>query len=116
MQLAAIFLALAALGGLTMLVIRLRGVPLPPTWLALVHGGIAAVGVVLLAYAAYDPGIPQLAQIALAVVILAALGGIFVFTTYHLKNLPLPVPLILGHGLVALTGLALLLITLYRGP
>jgi hypothetical protein len=116
MQLAAILLSLAALGGVAMVVIRLRGAPLPPIGLATGHGTIAAIGVIVLAYNAYDPGIPQRAQIALGIFVLAALGGVTLFTMFHLKGRPLPIPLMLGHGLLALAGLGLLLDTLYRGP
>jgi hypothetical protein len=59
MQLAAILLTLAALGGITMVVIRLKGAPLPPTGLATAHGAIAGIGVIVLAYNAYNPGIPS---------------------------------------------------------
>jgi hypothetical protein len=110
---AAIVLGLAALGGLTMVAIRLGGAPRPPTWLALGHGAIAVIGVVLLAYAAVSPGIPQLAQVALGLIVLAALGGAAIFLLYHLKSLPLPIPMVLGHGLLALAGLTLLLVSLY---
>jgi hypothetical protein len=113
MQLAAILLSLAALGGVTMVVIRLKGAPLPPTGLALAHGAIAACGVVALAYAAYEPGIPHLAQIALGVFIVAALGGLTLFLLFHRPGRPLPVSLMLGHGVLALAGLGLLLYTLY---
>jgi hypothetical protein len=113
MQLAAILLSLAALGGVAMVVIRLRGAPLPPIGLATGHGTIAAIGVLVLAYNAYTPGIPQLAQIALGIFVLAALGGLTLFTMFHLKGRPLPIPLMLGHGVIALTGLGLLLYTLY---
>ena len=113
MTIAAIVLSLAALGGLTMVVIRLSGAPRPPTWLALGHGAIAATGVLLLAYAAINPGIPQLAQGALGLIVLAAIGGTAIFVLYHLKKLPLPIPIVLGHGLLALAGLTLLLLSLY---
>ena len=113
MQLAAILLSLAALGGIVMVVIRLKGAPLPPTGLALAHGAIAACGVVALAYAAYDSGIPQLAQVALGIFVVAALGGAALFALFHSKGRPLPIPLMLGHGLIALTGLGLLLYELY---
>lgn len=116
MGLAAIILSLAVLGGLTMLAIRLNGTPRPPTWLALGHGAIAVSGVALLAYSAANEGIPQLAQISLGLLILAALGGISIFVLFHLKNLPLPLPFVLGHGLLALTGLALLLFSFYSIP
>jgi hypothetical protein len=116
MQLAAILLSLAALGGITMVVIRLKGAPLPPTGLATAHGTIAGIGVLVLGYNAYNPGIPQLAQIALGIFVLAALGGVTLFTMFHSKGRPLPIPFMLGHGLLALTGLGLLLYTLYDKP
>jgi hypothetical protein len=115
MQAAAIVLGLAALGGLTLVIIRLRGKPLPPTALALGHGLVAATGVGLLTYAAIAAGIPTLAQVALGIFVLAALGGFFVFTTYHLKGRPLPIPLILGHGLLAATAYVMLLLAYFRG-
>jgi hypothetical protein len=52
MNSAAIVLSLAAIGGLTMLALRLSGSARPPTWLAIGHGAIAATGIALLAYAA----------------------------------------------------------------
>ena len=114
MQAAAIVLGLAALGGLTLAVIRLRGTLIPPTWLAIGHGIIAATGVGLLIYAAITPGIPTLAQIALGVVILAALGGAVMFLGFHLRGRPLPIPLVIGHGLIAATGFVLLLTSVFN--
>ncbi|HZL91550.1 MAG TPA: hypothetical protein VFB96_24485 [Pirellulaceae bacterium] len=104
-----ILFVLAALGGLTLLGIRLSGVPRPPTWLALVHGAVAATALGMLIYLAIL-GIPLLSQIALGVFVLAALGGSFIFLTYHLRQRPLPIPLILGHGAAAITGVVLLII------
>ena len=114
MQAAAIVLGLAALGGLTLAGIRLMGSPRPPTWMALGHGAVAATGLGLLIYAAVDPGIPNLAQIALGVIVLAALGGSTIFLGFHLRARPLPIPLVVGHGLIAATGYGLLLIALFR--
>lgn len=114
MQLAAILFVLAALGGLTMAGIRLSGQPRPPTWLALGHGAIAAAGLISLIYAAATESIPTLAQIALGVFVLAALGGAAIFTLFHLREKPLPIPLVLGHGAIALTGIVLLLIAMFR--
>jgi hypothetical protein len=116
MDLALKILGIAALGGLTMVLIRLRGAPRPPTWLALAHGALAATGVVLLALAAFDPGAPELAPIALAVFVLAALGGTAMFVLFHLKGKALPIPFMLGHGLAALTGLAILYYSLHGNP
>lgn len=114
MNISAIVLSLAALGGLTMLVIRLSGSPRPPTWLALGHGAIAAAGILLLAYAAVTPGIPGMAQVTLGLIVLAALGGIMIFVRYHMKNVPLPIPIVLGHGVLALTGVGLLWASIYQ--
>jgi len=114
MQIAAIVLALAAVGGLTLAVIRLRGAPWPPLWLALGHGAVAATGVGLLIYAAISPaGIPALAQVALGIFILAALGGAVLLLGFHLRSKALPIPFVLGHGLIAATGLVLLLLSAF---
>lgn len=113
MQWAAIILGLAALGGLTLAGIRLSGVPRPPTWLALGHGAIAATGLGFFAYDAATSTIPALAQISLAVLVLAALGGITLFMGFHVREKPLPIPLVIGHGIAAVTGYVLLLVSLY---
>jgi hypothetical protein len=109
---AAAVLGAAALGGLIVAGIRLSGSPRPPTWLALVHGVIAATGLILLIYAAVGTGIPVLAQVALGVLILAAMGGATIFLGFHLQERPLPIPLVIGHGLFAVTGYVLLLVSL----
>jgi len=106
---ATIVLGLAALGGLTMAVMRIRGAPLPPMWLALVHGAVAATGVGVLIYVAITSGIPELAIAALVIFILAALGGAAMFLGFHLRDKPLPIPFVIGHGLIAATGFSLLL-------
>ena len=77
MQAAAIVLGLAAVGSLTLATNRMMGTPRPPTWMALGHGVVALIGLGLLIKEANNPGIPQLAQVALAVILLAALGGQF---------------------------------------
>ncbi len=113
MQPAAIVLALAAMGGLTLAAIRLRGAPWPPMWLAHVHGLVAATGVALLIYAAATAGIPGLAQVALGLFILAALGGATLFVAFHRLSKPLPIPFVIGHGLIAVTGYVLLLLSYF---
>jgi hypothetical protein len=114
---AAIVLGVAALGGLTLAGMRLSGRPRPPTWMALGHGAVAAAGLGLLIYAAVGTaGIPGLAQIALGVFVLAALGGAVLFFGFHLREQALPIPLVLGHGLVAVTAYVLLLVSWLRGP
>jgi hypothetical protein len=115
MQAAVIVLALAAIGGLTLATIRLRGAPWPPLWLALVHGVVAATGVGILIYAALSTGIPQLAIASLVVFALAALGGATLLLGFHLRSKALPIPFVLGHGLIAITAYVLLLIAYFQG-
>jgi hypothetical protein len=114
MQTAMIVLGLAALGGATMAAIRLSGTPRPPTWLALAHGLIAAVGLILLGNVWMTDGVPWLAQVAFGVFILAALGGLTMFLGYHLRNRPLPILFVTGHGLVAVAAYVMLLTAHFR--
>jgi hypothetical protein len=113
MQAATIVLALAAIGGVTLAVIRFRGAPWPPLWMALGHGAVAATGVGLLAYAAATQGVPVLAKVALAIFVLAAVGGAVLLLGFHLRSKPLPLPFVIGHGLIAATGFVLLLLSLF---
>jgi hypothetical protein len=114
MQAAVIVLVLAAVGGLTLAAIRLSGKPWPPLWLALGHGAVAATGVGLLIYATVSSGIPTLAQVALGIFILAALGGAVLLLGFHMQRKALPIPFVLGHGLIAATGLVLLLLSYFE--
>jgi hypothetical protein len=84
--------------------------------MALGHGAVAATGLVLLIYAAATTGIPELAQVALGIFVLAALGGAGLFLGFHLRDRPLPIPLVVGHGLAAVAGYILLLVGLFRTP
>jgi hypothetical protein len=97
-----------------MVTIRLAGRPRPPTWLAIGHGAMALFGVGLLAGWCAAYGLPPLGRVALGVFVLAAIGGATLFAGFHLRGRPLPVALVLGHGLLALAGLTLLIICLAR--
>jgi len=108
MTFAAILFGVTALGGFYLLIVRLQGSPRPPTWLALGHGAFAVGGFVALLVHGLQAGLPPLAQYAFGAFILAALGGLTLFFFFHMAGKELPVPLILGHGLVGLAGLALL--------
>jgi hypothetical protein len=110
LQVAAVLLGVGATGGLVMAGIRLKGADRPPSWLAMLHGVLAAAALTLLAYAAYTVGIPPLAKYALAVLIVAAVGGAAINLMYHAKMLPLPIPMVIGHALIAAVGFVLLLI------
>ena len=106
---ACVLLAIAALGGLTMAGIRFGGKPQPPTWLAMLHGFLAAAALTLLAYAWFTVGLPALASWALLLFLIAAAGGAFLNLNYHSKMLPLPKGIIAGHAAIAVAGFALLL-------
>ena len=114
-SIAAIVLGFAALGGLTLAAIRLSGTPRPPTWLALGHGAVAATGLILLILAVSNGGIDRLINIALGVIVLAALGGTTIFVGFHLRNRALPIPLVIGHAVIAITGYVLLLVGMSHG-
>ena len=108
MLLPQILFTLTALGGAVLASFPLRGIPRPPTWLALGHGAVAVCSFAVLIYNAATVGIPALAQIALGVFVLAALGGAALFLGFHLQNKALPVPIVIGHGLTAVVGVLLL--------
>ena len=116
MRAAVTLFGFATLGGVLMAGMRLSGVPRPPAWLAMGHGLLAAAGLTLLIYAAVVVGIPQLAQIALGLLAVAAVGGVAMNLLFHWKLLPLPIPLMIFHGLLAVTGFILLLICIFSHP
>jgi hypothetical protein len=116
MQTAIIILGFAALGGVTLAAMRFSGTLIPPTWMALGHGAVAATGLGFLIAAATGSTVPLLVQVALGVFLLAALGGATIFVGFHLQKKPLPIPLIVLHGLTAVVGYVLLLIGAYGNP
>ena len=75
---ALILLAITAAGGLLMAGLRFSGHDRPPSWLAMLHG------------------------------LLAALGGLVLNLRYHDKQLPLPIGLMVGHAVLAVLGFLLL--------
>ena len=107
MTIALVLFALAALGGVTMAVIRFRGAERPPTALALAHGALAAAGLIALIVAVMG-ATPGLGRTALLVLIVAALGGFFLFAM-HMQKKALPIPLMVVHALVAVVGFLILI-------
>lgn len=114
MKTACALLAVTAVGGLTMAVLRLSKKVNPPAWLAMVHGFISAAAVTLLAYAWCTVGLPPMASVALLLFVLAALGGVVMNLNYHWKALPLPMGLMFGHAGLAVVGFGLLLVATFR--
>jgi len=108
MTIALVLFAIAAVGGIVLAVMRFKGKPYPPLGLALVHGGVAAAGLVaLIAGVAQGQGASP-ARTALVLFIIAALGG-FVLFSHHLRKVALPVWLVVVHALVAVIAFVILL-------
>lgn len=115
---ALILFAIAAVGGLTMATMRLRGRELPPLGIALLHGTLAAAGLVILIVVvagatAGSAGASTGAIVALIGFLIAALGGFFVFS-FHLRKKALPIPPMIIHALVAVASFIVLLIVVLR--
>lgn len=107
MTIALALFAIAAAGGIVLALMRFRGKPYPPMALALVHGGVAAAGIVaLIAGVAQGQGASS-ARTALVLFIVAALGG-FVLFSHHLRKVALPVWMVVVHALVAVTAFVIL--------
>lgn len=103
--------ALAALGGLVMAFQVFRGRDRPWSWLAMGHGFLAAAGLTLLVWATtMGGGVPSLVNIGLGVLLLAALGGAYMALKFHVKMLPLPRTIVLGHASLAVVGFVLVLL------
>jgi hypothetical protein len=105
----------AALGGLVLAGVRLQGRPAPPSWLAMVHGVLAAAGLTLLIFGAVTVGIAFTAEIGLVLLLIAAVAGAALRLLYHDNGVPLPVGLVFGHAGIAVTGYLLLLVAVVSG-
>ena len=107
MTIALVLFAVAAAGGLLLAFLRLTNKALPMP-LALVHGALAATGLLLLAVAAFGVKGTGQTRLALGLFVLAALGGFTLFS-FHLRSRQLPVPIVVVHGLVAVAAFLILL-------
>jgi hypothetical protein len=107
---AAILFAIAAVGGLTLAAMHLR-TNQPKLSVALLHGLFAASGLVVLLIAVIGNGGFGLEGTALVIFLAAALGG-FALISMHLRGKALSTPLVLVHGLVAVSAFVILLIGL----
>jgi hypothetical protein len=109
---AALLFALAALVGITLAALHLKKKDVSVS-LALVHGLAAAVGLVLLIIAVVQMSLAGPVGVALAIFVIAALGG-FVLFAMHLMRKRLPPGLIVVHGLLAVAAFVVLLVGLLR--
>lgn len=111
---AAILFAIAAVGGAVMAALRLGGRELPPLGLALLHGALAAAGLITFIVKVVGNVVPTLATVSLVGFIVAALGGFTLFLGFHLKKKALPIPIMLIHATVAVLSFILLLVVLFK--
>ena len=109
MTVALALFAVAAVGGLVLAVMRFKGRPYPPMALALVHGAVAAAGLVTLIALVAQGAQKSNVTTALALFVVAALGG-FVLFFHHLRKVALPIWLVIVHALVAVTAFLVLLL------
>ena len=114
-RVAVILLAIGALGGIVMAIFRLSRNLNPPTWLAMLHGLLAAAGVTLLLYAAFAVGLPTLADIGLAILLVAALGGVVLNLRYQWQRQLLSPGLMVAHAVLAVLGFVLVLLPVWSG-
>src|SRR5947199_5092088 len=108
MNVAAILFAVAAVTGIAIAFIRLSGRDLPPMGLAILHGLFAASGLVALTIVAVAPGAPQGARVSLGIFLVAARGGLVLFS-FNRRRRALPGPIIGIHGVVAVIACVLVL-------
>jgi hypothetical protein len=115
MKTAVVLLAIAAVGGLTMAIIRFSGRDRPPTLFVMGHGVLAAAALTLLLYAWATVGLPPRAALATGIFVVVALVGAVLNLAYHSKMLPIPKAPIVIHGVVA-AGAFVLLLTAVMAP
>ncbi len=116
MKAAVVLLAIAAVGGLTMAVIRFRGADRPPSWITMLHGFLAGAALTLLLYAWFTVGLPGLAKAAVGIFVVVGLVGAWMNLNFHSKMLPLPKNVVVVHGVAAVIGFVMLLLAVMHPP
>jgi hypothetical protein len=109
---ALVVFAVGALGGVMLATYVLRG-QLAPWLLSLLHAGLGAIGLLLLIYAALTSGISHMALAALAILVIAALGG-FYLASIHLRGKVAQKPVVFIHAAVAVVGFLTLLAVVFE--
>ena len=99
--------AVAAIGGLVLAYSVLRG-KLAPWAISLLHALLGASGLVLLILVVLQGAAPARLTAALALLVLAALGGFFL-ASFHLRKQVAPKAVVLVHAGVAVAGFLTLL-------
>jgi len=113
LQVAAILVLVTAVGGVVMALVRFARGRNPPAWLSMLHGLLAAAGLVLVAYAAFSVGISMLAITGLLLLVLAAAVGAFLNLAFQWKRRLLPPMLVAVHATLAVIGFGCLLLATF---
>ncbi len=101
-----ILFGLAAGGGGGLLAMHLSGKK-PPMLIGLIHGGVAAGGLLALILSLMNSTPSQLTIVSLILFLLAALGGFYLFSL-RLRKLPMPKATLFVHAAVAVVAFLLL--------
>ena len=103
--------AIAAAGGLTLVIMRFsgRGLPWP---VVIAHGVFAASGLVALIINVFSDTRNFLMNLALLLFLVAAIGG-FTLLNFHLRKEKQPKSLIFIHGAVAIVSYILLIVSIF---
>src|SRR5262249_61775355 len=86
------------------------GTATPPSWLAMLHGLLAAMALSLLLYA-YLAGasrVPAAAAWALLAFLVAGAGGAYLNLRYHVRAVLLPKSVVVVHAVIAVAGYVVL--------
>lgn len=113
---AIVLLAIAALGGLLMAGMRFSGRAHPPPLITMVHGLLAGAGLTLLLYAGFTGHLSGGGWLGVAILVVAAAGGLVLNLGYHWKSQALPVWLVLVHAAVAVVGFLVLALAVWNPP
>ena len=99
MTLPIVLFGITALGGAFLGILRFQGKPFPMA-VSVIHGLVAAAGLVTLTIAVVGNEVHSLVRYSLILFLVAALGG-FVAFSFHLRKKELPIPLMLIHAAAA---------------
>ncbi len=107
-----VLFAIAALGGLTLAIMKFSGKELPLS-LATIHGIFAAAGLVALIVLVVQTRTNALLNVSLLLFVIVALGG-FVLLSLQLMKKAQPPALVVAHGLGAVISFVVLLFAVLR--
>lgn len=102
----ALFLVAAVVG--IYMAARIFAGNMPPWAAVILHGILAASGLLVLLYALFTGPQPMMLMAGAGLLVIAALGGFFMFS-FQLRKLPPPKAIVVVHALAAVLGVICLL-------